>query len=355
LIALACVTASNGAGLGTVDRGCSELILYFSRGSGQTLADDPRGLAEPGLQLFEALSEKYGDNVASFSNGYLAVSVRLQLFAKVLPKLPTVSKYFASVKNGVQTAERNIADLARLCPQSKFVVAGYSQGAQVTREAVAALPAALDSHIAAVLLFGDPYFDPNDLSVVPSGGFDKGHDGMLRHWPIPRAPGFPSGLKAAVFSWCHARDPVCQGLRYLRLRNPYHGNYRDDVPAAVDSVVKRVPIHSAGTVKTMSYRVVGTCGRSTCNCRTGTCAVATWSGPGTASFRRVGAVYEGETLVIVCQAVGQQITGPNGRGSDIWDELSVGGFVSDYYVNTPDVDRYSPGIPRCQGLKTSGA
>jgi len=35
------------------------------------------------------------------------------------------------------------------------------------------------------------------------------------------------------------------------------------------------------------------------------------------------------------------------NGSAIWDLLTTGYFVSDYYVNTPDVGKFSPGIARC--------
>jgi hypothetical protein len=44
-------------------------------------------------------------------------------------------------------------------------------------------------------------------------------------------------------------------------------------------------------------------------------------------------------------------TGPGSEvdnTSDIWDLLTTGYFVSDHYVTTPNVGRYSPGLSQCQ-------
>src|ERR1700693_2316079 len=129
LIGLGWAVASKGAVTDQAPgRSCPQLILYFSRGSGQSLAEDPYGLDSPGKQLYAALRDTYREaNVASFVNGYLAVSIKVKVLRFGLPKIPSLGKYLASVANGVQTADRNIVDVAAVCPQSKLVVAGYSQ------------------------------------------------------------------------------------------------------------------------------------------------------------------------------------------------------------------------------------
>ena len=80
--------------------------------------------------------------------------------------------------------------------------------------------------------------------------------------------------------------------------------------------------------------------------------VAEWSGPGSSSFSPVGAAHEGEKLAVICQAVGQDTVGANGASSAIWDRLSTGAFVSDFYVDAPTVGSFSPPIPPCRGLGT---
>ena len=56
----------------------------------------------------------------------------------------------------------------------------------------------------------------------------------------------------------------------------------------------------------------------------------------------VGSLPYHSTIAIACQTTGSSV-----NGSAIWDKLSTGPFVSDYYVNTPNVGTYSPGLPQC--------
>src|SRR2546429_3963274 len=62
----------------------------------------------------------------------------------------------------------------------------------------------------------------------------------------------------------------------------------------------------------------------------------------TTSSARVGGLPEGASVSIHCQT-----TGTNINGSAIWDQLSSGGYVSDWYINTPNVGTFSPGIGQC--------
>jgi hypothetical protein len=45
---------------------------------------------------------------------------------------------------------------------------------------------------------------------------------------------------------------------------------------------------------------------------------------------------------IVCQTSGDSV-----GGSPIWDQIDGGGYVADYYVNTPVTGGYSPGVGQC--------
>jgi surface antigen len=66
------------------------------------------------------------------------------------------------------------------------------------------------------------------------------------------------------------------------------------------------------------------------------------SGPSTADSG-VGAPLPYHTsIMIVCQTTGGDV-----NGSSIWDEIAAGEYVADYWVNTPDFGKYSPGIPVC--------
>lgn len=65
------------------------------------------------------------------------------------------------------------------------------------------------------------------------------------------------------------------------------------------------------------------------------------SGPSTANSS-VGSLPYHTSIMIVCQTTGSDV-----NGSSIWDEIAAGQYVADDYVNTPDFNQYSPGIPVC--------
>jgi uncharacterized protein YraI len=56
---------------------------------------------------------------------------------------------------------------------------------------------------------------------------------------------------------------------------------------------------------------------------------------------------EGAAIDITCQTNGETI-----RGSAIWDKLSDGSYISDFYTTTPVYAAYSPGIPVCGSSTT---
>jgi surface antigen len=60
-----------------------------------------------------------------------------------------------------------------------------------------------------------------------------------------------------------------------------------------------------------------------------------------------GHLPEGATITIACQTTGNDV-----NGSRIWDKLNTGGYLSDYYTNTPTIGNFSPGVARCGGTPT---
>jgi hypothetical protein len=58
--------------------------------------------------------------------------------------------------------------------------------------------------VAAVVLFGDPYFNRHD-SNVDRGTFSERRGGILGERP-------QFSGRAVVLSYCHSHDPICQGV-----------------------------------------------------------------------------------------------------------------------------------------------
>ncbi len=71
------------------------------------------------------------------------------------------------------------------------------------------------------------------------------------------------------------------------------------------------------------------------------------SAPSGASAK-VGSLADGATVYIGCQAGGvPYATGGSPSSDNIWDQLTNGAFVADYWINTKVTGNFSPGIPRC--------
>jgi hypothetical protein len=66
-------------------------------------------------------------------------------------------------------------------------------------------------------------------------------------------------------------------------------------------------------------------------------------GPGT-SFPVAHGLANNSAIDIACQVQGQVVNGTN-----IWNQLADGTFVSDFYCDTPYFNKFSPPIPVCQG------
>lgn len=66
------------------------------------------------------------------------------------------------------------------------------------------------------------------------------------------------------------------------------------------------------------------------------------SGPGT-NFATVGFLADGQQIGIACQARSSSII----NGTGIWDRLSDGSYVTDYYTTTPAFNTFSPGLSHC--------
>ncbi len=66
------------------------------------------------------------------------------------------------------------------------------------------------------------------------------------------------------------------------------------------------------------------------------------SGPGT-GYATLGFTQNGQQISITCQTRSGSVI----NGTGIWDRLSDGTYVTDFYTTTPAFNNFSPGLPRC--------
>lgn len=202
---------------------CPTVLVIGSRGSGEHA-----GLGKPvGEFVTDLQADMNGATVASSANSYPAVSVSFSQLAKELVREPLrlSTSYTKSVAAGRTALQAVIAKEIAACPTTKLVLAGYSQGAQVTGDvytgiASASSQGATFAAIAAVVLFADPdynHLDRSDTVTSYQQTTQAGlkNDGILVHSPVTRPRAFPSDTRGRVLSYCVPTDPVCQGVGQL--------------------------------------------------------------------------------------------------------------------------------------------
>jgi cutinase len=140
---------------------------------------------------------------------------------------PASTDYVNGPNQGATDALSRLQAQASACPQQKFVLAGYSEGAMVITVLLGRIPANLQGRVAAAVTYGNPYHKPNSPSSAGSG---KGGNGL-----VPGA-GIPAAYTERTRDYCNAGDPVCGAGADVSAHLAY-GQYNDD---AVAFVVARV-------------------------------------------------------------------------------------------------------------------
>src|SRR5581483_4755865 len=138
--------------------------------------------------------------------------------------------YFNSASSGEGALLNMINKEVTACPNTKLVLAGYSQGAQLTAEAYLSIATAAPSNafdaIAGVVLFGDPQYDHADQADQIQG---LTNNGVFTGSPWDMPPhAFPDNTHGKVLSYCISIDQVCQGVGQLFLHGTApHRQYVD--------------------------------------------------------------------------------------------------------------------------------
>ncbi|KAJ3035985.1 hypothetical protein HDV00_003279 [Rhizophlyctis rosea] len=122
------------------------------------------------------------------------------------------------------------------CPNQKFVLAGYSQGAMVVVQAMNKLTDQADK-IPAVIMFGDPYYNP---SSAASAGTAKGSGGSSGGLSLGGSTSIPSAFVGKTKDYCDSGDAVCQTHTFTITATHlgYGSKYAQDAAQFVASKVK---------------------------------------------------------------------------------------------------------------------
>ena len=222
--------------------GCVSVYLIGSRGSGQEAAgaDAYHGLGPEAYQFsarFAADLKPAGQSYAYLADPYPAVAISpgganadewMWNLAGQITRLP-VGAYDSSVAAGVADVLASTRYLIAACPDTRILLAGYSQGATVSGDAYQQLTAAERAHVLGVFLLADPLRNASDRAADAGSA----SDGRAR---AGARPVFPVTSPEQVRSYCQAGDPVCDGPFQI---SGWHLTVNDDPAKHLDYVTAK--------------------------------------------------------------------------------------------------------------------
>lgn len=209
MIALAVPSRAEAATSHAAVPSCPRVIVFGSRGSGEGVPGD-FGPASWGVA--STIRDGLGaSNVELRGNPYAGVGLKKNPWQWLnavgsVTKVARVGAYHDSVVGGKNWLRQQISSTVSTCgDRTWMVLVGYSQGAQVSADIYQELPVSQRRRVAGMILFGDPYFFGE--SPGGRGGHSWHHDGLLG----TRAKYSETDGRDSVRSYCHIKDPVCQG------------------------------------------------------------------------------------------------------------------------------------------------
>ncbi|MFY9918418.1 MAG: cutinase family protein [Mycobacterium sp.] len=216
--AAACAVAVAGSALvgltaGTANAapGCPDVHWMGAAGSGERTEYDMAangGMGQIVYQSYQALQQQLA------AEGRTITAEAVNYPAKDVPADAGIGDwldYMGSVDAGTNALGAQYAAFTAQCPDTKVVLAGYSQGAMAVHRNLLALGA--DPNLAAALLIADGDRHPNDTTVnIGSASTDpEKTGGAAQDWPIlAHAPALlPANIGVRTISVCDAGDAVC--------------------------------------------------------------------------------------------------------------------------------------------------
>lgn len=181
---------------GTIATSCADLVVIGARGSTQ----DPDLNAGVGTEVRRTI-EQLTDLVHERSDATVHVEP-IRYDAAAASSLAAYDDHTAA-GSGLMT--KRLRSLSRSCPDSRFALVGFSQGAQVVHGAARQMPAALASRVDLVAMIADPLTNPAD---------------RIRHWSYATEPTRGNGrlgsgppidadLRDVAISLCVRGDEIC--------------------------------------------------------------------------------------------------------------------------------------------------
>jgi hypothetical protein len=147
--------------------------------------------------------------------------------------------YERSVVKGDEAVKKELTEEVERCPSQKIVMVGYSQGAQITGDALGGgggnkaaafgqtdgpatppVPAAIASHVIGLVMYGDPRRMPGESFDL---GTNPGAKGIFPRLTEPNQS--LKGFSSEIQSYCDKGDPFCASENNLEAHKHYPEKY----------------------------------------------------------------------------------------------------------------------------------
>ncbi|KAF3764319.1 family 5 carbohydrate esterase, partial [Cryphonectria parasitica EP155] len=160
----------------------------------------------------------------------------------------TLDNYPSSENDGVVAMTQLVTDYAARCPDSKIVLMGYSQGAQVTADVLCGrtdgpyfnttqpLASSISSQVTAAVLMGDPSKSTNETFLAGTS---------TKNGIFPReVPAGCDPVADRMVSYCNANDTYCDSGSSLDVHLSY---VQDNGTSAVNFIVDQINAGAGGS------------------------------------------------------------------------------------------------------------
>ena len=192
---------------------CSDYEFIFARGSGQNLNDiDFRTYKESVKNQISSDVSFY--ELGTAKNGYPAIGIDFKTALGAYVSAGRSYDYGESIERGVTELLSRVKTESKRCKNKRFILTGYSQGAQVIDEAIRYLNS---DKIIYVANFGDPKLylpEGKTKSACKNTGLSpyriyvpdcEVEEGILS----AMKPYHPAGFNDKLGVWCNDKDIVC--------------------------------------------------------------------------------------------------------------------------------------------------
>ena len=216
--AAACAVAVAGSALvglatGTANAapGCPDVHWIGAAGSGERTEYEVvqnEGMGAIVYQSYQALAQQLAQE------GRTITAEAVNYPAEDVPDDAGVGdwlEYMGSVDAGTAALGGQYAEFTARCPESKVVLAGYSQGAMVVHRNLVNIGANPNMSAALLIADGDRHPDDTTVNIGTASTNPEKTGGAAQDWPIlAHAPAIlPANIGVRTISVCDAGDAVC--------------------------------------------------------------------------------------------------------------------------------------------------